>query len=112
MTKSFPLICIILLLFVVIFLLFNTKFMNENNEKISLTANLDKIINKNIEKIRKNVIFDLGANVGDSVLLFADPEFKCDSCHELKGICTKDNKKWIIYSLLQMNLTQMTLVTQ
>ena len=57
MTKSFPLICIILLLFVVIFLLFNTKFMNENNEKISLTANLDKIINKNIEKIRERHSF-------------------------------------------------------
>ena len=28
----------------------------------------------------------------DSTLLFADPEFKCDNCHELKGTGTKDNK--------------------
>ena len=53
---------------------------------------------KGVEKMRKNVIFDLGANVGDSALLFADPEYKCDNCHELRGICTRFNQTWIIYS--------------
>ena len=81
--RSFPLICTIILLLIVIF---HNKIINK------------KIINKEIEKPQKNIIFDLGANIGDSALLFADPELKCNDCHELKGICTKDNKKWIIYS--------------
>jgi FkbM family methyltransferase len=50
------------------------------------------------KKTYQNVIFDLGANIGDSALFFADPNFQCENCHELKGICTKDNKKWIMHS--------------
>lgn len=49
-------------------------------------------------KNKKSVIFDLGANIGDSARFFADPTFNCDLCHELKGICNKDNTKWIMYS--------------
>ena len=87
-------ILIILFLFIallmLLYLLFGRQEYKFNSGKVNMIEFFDKRI--------KNVIFDLGANIGDSALLFADPEFKCDNCHELKGICTKDNKNWIMHS--------------
>jgi FkbM family methyltransferase len=54
----------------------------------------------NNQREPQNVLFDLGANIGDSARFYADPTFVSNDNppHELHGICTKDNKKWTIYS--------------
>ena len=87
-------ILIILFLFIallmLLYLLFGRQEYKFNSGKVNMIEFFDKRI--------KNVIFDLGANIGDSALFFADPNFQCENCHELKGICTKDNKKWIMHS--------------
>jgi hypothetical protein len=63
-------ILIILFLFisllVLLFLLFGRQEYKFNTGKANMIEFFDKRI--------KNVIFDLGANIGDSALLFADPD--------------------------------------
>ena len=87
-------ILIILFLFIALLMLLYLLFGRQEYKFNSGKSNVIDFFDKRI----KNVIFDLGANIGDSALFFADPEFKCDNCHELKGICTKDNKNWIMHS--------------
>ena len=87
-------ILIILFLFIALLMLLYLLFGRQEYKFNSGKSNMIDFFDKRI----KNVIFDLGANIGDSALLFADPEFKCNNCHELKGICTKDNKNWIMHS--------------
>ncbi len=80
--KNYLWIFIIFVFTIILFLLFNSanwKSMNEINKILTTITNSD---HKKVETtINKNVIFDLGANIGDSALFFADPEFKCDNCH-------------------------------
>ena len=83
--NKFILITLMLVIVIIIVLKINHSKINEDN----LSTKKNQV---------KNVIFDLGANVGDSALFFADPTYICNNCHELKGICTKDNKKWILHS--------------
>ena len=55
------------------------------------------IFMNNYKKEAKNVIFDLGANIGDSARFFVEPNFNGNDL-KLKGICSKENKKWEIHS--------------
>ena len=88
MSKKFFLVVLITILSILLVLFLG----KQNSPKISQITNKYNLVDK------KNVIFDLGANIGDSARLFADPTFKCDKCHELKGICYRDDKKWIMHS--------------
>ena len=92
MSKNNFLVLIISIVVLSILLMF---FSSKENR---LAPQISQIINNYSLKNKQNVIFDLGANIGDSARLFADPTFNCDQCHELKGICFKDNKKWIMHS--------------
>jgi cytochrome c len=83
--------------FILLFNSANWKSANEMNKILSIITNSGSG-QKKVEEITKNVIFDFGAKIGDSALFFADPNFQCENCHELKGICTKDNKKWVMNS--------------
>ena len=97
--RRFPLIFIAIGLIAMLTFIFNLK-------KDKSLINDSKYLNfiRDIQKPR-NIIFDLGAHIGDSALFFADPSFVCDKpagCHELQGICTKNNKTWIMHSF-EMN---------
>ena len=54
-----------------------------------------KAVNKKYSP--RYVIFDLGANIGDSARYLVDPNFQ-ESPHKLKAICSKDKRKWEIHS--------------
>jgi FkbM family methyltransferase len=102
MLKTNYKILIIFLICLMLLVLYNqeNRDINEISKKISKFINMKQDSSVKIqEKVIKNIIFDLGANKGDSALLFADPDFECKTkCHELKGICSKYNKKWLMYS--------------
>ena len=90
--KFFWVVLMIIFSLLILLVLFSSKKSNSLLPKVSKITNNYNFVSK------RNVIFDLGANIGDSARLFADPTFICENCHELKGICYRDDKKWIMHS--------------
>ena len=92
-------ICIIATILVTIILFQQTNlFKQETRKKFKYLPSFDVDDNFTTPNY---VIFDFGANIGDSARFFADPIFKNTDkppFHELKGFCVRKNKICTIHS--------------
>ena len=87
---------IVIVAIIFIFILFKVAIGLREPKYLTVNPNIEALVEG-----PKYVIFDLGANIGDSARFFSDPSFMNQDSppfHELKAFCSKGNRKCIINS--------------